>query len=198
MTRALKRSVKPLPSRAQGTVTLKTPCFGQCLRGTRASKRHSYWKKFRCLHRFVLVSWVGKACRTADIQSVCPHPRGQAMFDTVGGETLKAPFAFSNNPSAHHRTLALALQCCPGVARDARRIYLTTTRHQKATLELKSRSFFVALGQPSHRREGDLLDEVVDRPVPSLVQRDIILYKEESSAGDGDRICAMAFTVILD
>ena len=56
LSQGLRKKVKPLPSRAQGTATLKTPSSGQLLRDTRASKRHSYWKKFRCLQPFVLVS----------------------------------------------------------------------------------------------------------------------------------------------
>jgi hypothetical protein len=59
-SQGLKKKVKPLPSRTQGTATLKTPSSGQLLRDTRASKRHSYWKKFRCLHRLMLESCVGQ------------------------------------------------------------------------------------------------------------------------------------------
>ena len=40
IARASKRRLEPLPFRAQGTATLKTPCSGQLLRGSRASKMH--------------------------------------------------------------------------------------------------------------------------------------------------------------
>ena len=50
-------------------VAQNTPCSGQLLRGTRASKRHWSWKKFRCLQRLMLVSWVGQSLPH------CGHPK---------------------------------------------------------------------------------------------------------------------------
>jgi hypothetical protein len=56
MTRASNSNVKPLPGRAQGTDTCLTPQPLQVTRGTRACRKASCWKKFKCRQVFSSVS----------------------------------------------------------------------------------------------------------------------------------------------
>jgi len=50
ITYASKSSVKPLPGRAHGTSTFKTPCSPHFTRGIRATRYVSCSKKLRCRH----------------------------------------------------------------------------------------------------------------------------------------------------
>jgi hypothetical protein len=55
--------VNPLPGRAHGTGTARTPCSGHDTRGTPAWMNALYWKKFKCRHTRFLTSCIGHASR---------------------------------------------------------------------------------------------------------------------------------------
>src|SRR5262245_35102713 len=65
MAKASNRSVKPEPGRAHGTLTRRTPQFGQSIRATRACRKAWCWKKSKCRQVFLTVSCTG--------QSALPH-----------------------------------------------------------------------------------------------------------------------------
>ena len=67
---------------------------------SRASSRHSYWKKFRCLHCLVLVSCVGHSLPH------CGHPN----FLRSQNPTSK-PVAWAPLPNRHSTTFHLASSC---------------------------------------------------------------------------------------